>query len=38
MSTILLKDSHLFKIAKLAKKIKQNLTTDSTIFNKWGLL
>ena len=31
----LLKDSHLFKIAKLEKNFKQKLITDSAILNKW---
>ena len=30
-----LKDFHLFKGAKLEKKFKQKLITDSAILNKW---
>ena len=33
-STILLKDSHLFKIAELEKFFKQKLITDLVILNK----
>ena len=36
-STIPLKDSHLFKIAKLKKKIKQKVITGSAILNKCEL-
>ena len=34
-STILLKESHPFKIVELKKKFKQKLITDSAILNKW---
>ena len=34
-SSILLKDPHLFKIAKIEYFFKQKLIIDSTILNKW---
>ena len=35
LSIILLENSYLFKIIELEKKIKQKITTDLEILNKW---